>query len=102
MVLTTHRMDEAESLCDNIAIMINGRFVCYGSPGHLKDTYGQGYTVIVKHEGDFDQSILENMPYLELQTKIGKEQVFETYFKVKPDVQLKDIGGLSAIFSQLC
>lgn len=36
IVLTTHRMDEAESLCDNIAIMINGKFVCYGSPGHLK------------------------------------------------------------------
>ena len=87
MVLTTHRMDEAESLCDNIAIMINGRFVCYGSPGHLKDTYGQGYTVIVKHEGDFDQWILENMTYLELQTKISKEQeVFETYFKVKADI----------------
>ena len=33
IVLTTHRMDEAESLCDNIAILINGRFVCYGSPG---------------------------------------------------------------------
>ena len=40
MILTTHRMDEAESLCDNIAIMINGRFVCYGSPGHLKTMYG--------------------------------------------------------------
>lgn len=40
MILTTHRMDEAESLCDKIAIMINGRFVCYGSPGHLKSTYG--------------------------------------------------------------
>ena len=33
LILTTHRMDEAESLCDNITIMINGRFVCYGSPG---------------------------------------------------------------------
>jgi ATP-binding cassette subfamily A (ABC1) protein 3 len=49
MILTTHRMDEAESLCDNIAIMINGRFVCYGSPGHLKTTYGQGYSIALKH-----------------------------------------------------
>jgi ABC-type multidrug transport system ATPase subunit len=32
VVLTTHRMDEATQLCDKIAIMINGRFVCYGSP----------------------------------------------------------------------
>ena len=48
LVLTTHRMDEAESLCDNIAIMVNGRFVVHGSPGHLKDQYGQGYLVIMK------------------------------------------------------
>ena len=32
VILTTHRMDEATALCDKIAIMINGRFVCYGSP----------------------------------------------------------------------
>ena len=36
IMLTTHRMDEAEGLCDTIAIMINSKFVCYGSPGHLK------------------------------------------------------------------
>ena len=48
LILTTHRMDEAESLCDNISIMINGRFVVYGSPGHLKSTYGLGYTVNLK------------------------------------------------------
>jgi ATP-binding cassette subfamily A (ABC1) protein 3 len=43
IMLTTHRMDEAEALCDSIAIMINGSFVCYGSPGHLKQKYGSGY-----------------------------------------------------------
>ena len=67
MVLTTHRMDEAESLCDNIAIMINGRFVCYGSPGHLKSTYGEGYSIslqyIVKEE-QLDEQIKQLMPFL--------------------------------------
>ena len=45
MVLTTHRMDEAEQLCQNIAIMINGRFVIYGTPSYLKEKYGYGYIV---------------------------------------------------------
>jgi len=45
IMLTTHRMDEAEALCDRIAIMINGRFVCLGSPGHLKQKYGNGYSL---------------------------------------------------------
>lgn len=48
VLLTTHRMDEAEQLCDHIAIMINGRFVCYGTPGYLKEHYGQGYRFILK------------------------------------------------------
>jgi ATP-binding cassette subfamily A (ABC1) protein 3 len=48
LILTTHRMDEAESLCDNIAIMINGKFVVMGSPGHLKKEYGTGYAVNIK------------------------------------------------------
>jgi len=43
VVLTTHRMDEAESLCDKIAVMINGKIVCYGSPNYLMQAYGQGY-----------------------------------------------------------
>ena len=48
VLLTTHRMDEAEQLCDKIAIMINGRFVVFGSPNYLKNQYGHGYTVSIK------------------------------------------------------
>ena len=47
VLLTTHRMDEAEQLCDKIAIMINGRFVVYGSPSYLKTNYGLGYSITV-------------------------------------------------------
>lgn len=50
VLLTTHRMDEAEQLCDKIAIMINGRFVVFGSPNYLKTQYGQGYTVEIIQE----------------------------------------------------
>jgi ABC-type multidrug transport system ATPase subunit len=42
-------MDEAEGLCDKLAIMINGKFACYGSPSYLKSEYGQGYTFNIKH-----------------------------------------------------
>jgi ABC-type multidrug transport system ATPase subunit len=48
VILTTHRMDEAEQLCDHIAIMINGRMVCYGSPSQLKKTYGEGYMLNIR------------------------------------------------------
>ena len=48
VLLTTHRMDEAEQMCDKIAIMINGRFVVFGSPNYLKTEYGHGYTISIK------------------------------------------------------
>ena len=48
VLLTTHRMDEAEQLCDKIAIMINGRFVVFGSPNYLKTQYGHGYSISIK------------------------------------------------------
>jgi len=50
VLLTTHRMDEAEQLCDKLAIMINGRFVVLGSPNYLKTQYGHGYTFEVTQE----------------------------------------------------
>ncbi len=39
IVLTTHYMEEAESLCDAIAIMDNGRIIEQGSPKSLIDTH---------------------------------------------------------------
>lgn len=68
LILTTHRMDEAESLCDKITVMINGKFVVYGSPGHLKSTYGQGYQVNFKTIGNtqnLSTYLGQNMSYLE-------------------------------------
>jgi ATP-binding cassette subfamily A (ABC1) protein 3 len=65
IMLTTHRMDEAEALCDKIAIMINGRFVCIGSPGHLKQKYGDGYSLTVtvgrgQNAQTVDQTIIQS------------------------------------------
>ncbi|XP_004676587.1 PREDICTED: ATP-binding cassette sub-family A member 13 [Condylura cristata] len=46
-VLTSHSMEECEALCTRLAIMINGSFRCLGSPQHIKDRFGDGYTVRV-------------------------------------------------------
>lgn len=41
-------MDETEALCTKIGIMINGELKCIGSLQHLKNRYGEGYTLLVK------------------------------------------------------
>ena len=33
-------MEEAEALCTKMGIMVQGRFVCFGSSQHIKDKYG--------------------------------------------------------------
>lgn len=43
VVLTTHSMEEAEALCDRIAIQVQGQLRCIGSPAHIKRMYGAGY-----------------------------------------------------------
>lgn len=48
IILTTHSMDEAESLCNTMAIMVGGRFKCYGTATHIKNKYSSGYEFLLK------------------------------------------------------
>ncbi|XP_062570055.1 phospholipid-transporting ATPase ABCA3-like [Saccostrea cucullata] len=48
LILTSHSMEECDALCTKIVIMVNGRFVCLGSPQHLKNKFGHGYTLIAR------------------------------------------------------
>ena len=45
VIMTTHSMDEAETLCKRMGIMVNGEFVCLGSSNEIKDKYGYGYEI---------------------------------------------------------
>jgi len=44
IVLTTHSMEEAETLCDRLGIFVDGRLVCVGNPKEVTSRYG-GYYV---------------------------------------------------------
>uniref|UniRef100_A0A8D1ZP60 P-type phospholipid transporter n=1 Tax=Sus scrofa TaxID=9823 RepID=A0A8D1ZP60_PIG len=51
VLLTSHSMEECEALCTRMAIMVNGRFRCLGSVQHLKNRFGDGYTIVVRIAG---------------------------------------------------
>lgn len=57
ILLTTHFMDEADTLGDRIAIMAEGELQCMGSSLFLKGLYGVGYTLTVmkNDQGDNDR-----------------------------------------------
>ncbi|XP_062869316.1 phospholipid-transporting ATPase ABCA1 [Trichomycterus rosablanca] len=48
VILTSHSMEECEALCTRMAIMVNGSFQCLGSVQHLKNRFGDGYTIILR------------------------------------------------------
>ncbi|RKP11483.1 P-loop containing nucleoside triphosphate hydrolase protein, partial [Piptocephalis cylindrospora] len=47
IILTTHSMEEAEVLCQRIAIMAKGTLRCIGSQLRLKQVYGNGFRLTV-------------------------------------------------------
>ena len=47
VMLCTHLLGEAESLCNTISIMINGCLYTQGTPAHLTDKFGKDYKVDV-------------------------------------------------------
>ncbi|MBP8001116.1 MAG: ATP-binding cassette domain-containing protein [Chloroflexi bacterium] len=56
VLFSTHYMDEAERLCDHIAIIVQGKIVAYGTPTDLitqtgKDHLEEAFVAIAGHEG---------------------------------------------------
>ena len=55
VLVTTHRMEEADESCDRLAIMDHGRILAMGTPARLKATLGGGAVVTVKAKADPDR-----------------------------------------------
>jgi ABC-2 type transport system ATP-binding protein len=52
VLLTTHNMEEADELCDRVAIMDHGRILTLDTPEALKQSVGADTIVTVKAAGD--------------------------------------------------
>src|SRR2546426_403301 len=51
ILLTTHYLDEAEQLADDVAILNHGKIVAHGSPSALISQFGEGTTVVLAGAG---------------------------------------------------
>ena len=47
LILTTHYMEEAQHLCDEVAIMDYGKIIAQGTPAELIRQYSRGITVVL-------------------------------------------------------
>ena len=62
IVLTTHYMEEAEVLCDRVAIMDHGRIIACDTPLNLIQSLDQDATIRARVEGSLDLDAVRNLP----------------------------------------
>lgn len=51
IILTTHYMEEAQALCDHVAIMDHGRIIARGTPLELIRQHCEGITIVLPEDG---------------------------------------------------
>ena len=74
IILTTHYMEEAQHLCDEVAIMDYGKIIAQGSPDELIRQYSRGITVVLPREhyalkaNSFPMKVLEVKDTIEIET----------------------------------
>lgn len=57
VVLTTHYLEEAESLCDRVAIVDHGRLLAYDTLERLKEQAGGESVVAVRYDGPAERAV---------------------------------------------
>uniref|UniRef100_M4B855 ABC transporter domain-containing protein n=1 Tax=Hyaloperonospora arabidopsidis (strain Emoy2) TaxID=559515 RepID=M4B855_HYAAE len=72
VILTTHSMQEAQALCENIGIVADGKLKCCGSSLFLRNQYGVGYKLTVSHGESADQDDDRNHLRSRRQTRTGQ------------------------------
>jgi ABC-2 type transport system ATP-binding protein len=72
-VLTTHYMDEAERLCDRVAIVDQGRVIALGTPRELIASLGAGHVIEFAVEGavGLDEDALLAIPGVQSARRAG-------------------------------
>jgi ABC-2 type transport system ATP-binding protein len=70
--LTTHFMEEAERLCDRVAIVDHGKIVALDSPQNLVDSLGDESRVVFEVNQPMDHALLSSLPGITRVEKIGE------------------------------
>ena len=72
VLLTTHYMFEADTLCDRIAVVAKGRVVAEGTPRDLKESVAEGTVVEIEVYG-IDGATVEGLRALDGVTAVAVE-----------------------------
>ncbi|HEY76017.1 MAG TPA: ABC transporter ATP-binding protein [Thermoflexia bacterium] len=73
--LTTHYMEEAERLCNRVAIIDHGRIVALDTPENLIRSLGAEQRVVFTADGGWDGAVLRGVPGVTRVERIGERVV---------------------------
>jgi ABC-2 type transport system ATP-binding protein len=62
VLLTTHYMDEAERLCDRVAIVDHGKVIALGTPPDLISSLHAANVIELSSEPEIEESVLRTLP----------------------------------------
>ncbi|NXR43773.1 ABCA9 protein, partial [Hippolais icterina] len=97
-ILTTHYMEEAEAMCDRVAILVAGQLRCIGSIQYLKNKFGKGYLLEIKVKDPESADVL-HAEVLKIFPGAARQERFPSLLVYK--VPMKDALPLSQSFSKL-
>ncbi|XP_010001102.1 PREDICTED: ATP-binding cassette sub-family A member 10-like [Chaetura pelagica] len=97
-ILTTNSTEEAEAVCDRVAIMVSGQLRCIGSIQYLKDKFGKVYVLEMKVK-DPEHADRLHAEVLRIFPSAARQERFPSLLVYK--VPMKDALPLSQSFSKL-
>ena len=95
VVLTTHYMEEADVLCDRVAVMDRGKIVACDTPARLVDALAADTTVRARVAGDVPMSALRDLPGAMGVQCVGSAEVCDEITITSNDAQGTLIGLLA-------
>lgn len=86
--LTTHNMAEAEKLCDNTALLDNGKIVEYGDPQEICRRYNHRKTLKIHLKSGGDMEIPHDEKSAEIVANLLKDGKAETIHTSEPTLEM--------------
>ncbi len=75
---TTHYMDEAEKLSDEVAIMDNGKIIAHDAPGNLIAQLNKAHVIEFSTDGDISHAHFSGLPHATSTNIVGAKVVVYT------------------------
>ena len=91
MVVTTHYIEEAESLCDRVAVMDNGRIIARGTPDQLIDSNVSESVVYFRLSEPVETAVVEGL------AGVKSVSLEEGAFQVSTDAPQLTLEGIFAL-----